>query len=357
MFDVPLSASMRFTEAAGVFLASCKAPETPSPIRFISKRTYDDYQSYLKTLGIFFGELPLNEIHLGHIRQYQRKRSMGDGFTRVIGNKKGREPVPSPAGAAKINAEISVLKKLMTMTGSWTPELAIAYKRYQVDDGDIEPALSPQEQDHFLSTAASNPEWYPVWWYALVALHVTFSSDEMRTIRIGDINLTFGSLSVNRKFGKNKNRRRTVAIEDPDCLYALERLIERAKELGGGTRPNHHLFPFCVHSNGNSRTYDHERPMGDTGLRKPFQAVRAAAGLPWFKLNGMRHTAITRLAEAGVPIAIIMKRAGHVTQRMSEHYTHISEQAERARIRLVSENKRRPITSVRPTVMPSKQTA
>jgi integrase len=43
----------------------------------------------------------------------------------------------------------------------------------------------------------------------------------------------------------------------------------------------------------------------------------------------MRHTAITRLAENGVAIAIIKARAGHMTDRMSEHYTHISEQAHR----------------------------
>lgn len=69
--------------------------------------------------------------------------------------------------------------------------------------------------------------------------------------------------------------------------------------------------------------------MGPTGIRKQFEAVRDAADLKWFNLNGWRHTAITRMAEAGIPIATIMARAGHCSPKMTAHYTHISMQAER----------------------------
>ena len=75
--------------------------------------------------------------------------------------------------------------------------------------------------------------------------------------------------------------------------------------------------------------YDGERPVTRWGLLKPFEDVRARAGLDWFCLNGLRHTAITRMAEAGISIGIIMSRAGHMTAKMTAHYTHVSEQAER----------------------------
>jgi integrase len=70
--------------------------------------------------------------------------------------------------------------------------------------------------------------------------------------------------------------------------------------------------------------------MSPTGIRKPFEEVRMYADVPWFPLNGWRHTAITRLAEQGRPMAFIKKKSGHVTDQMCEHYTHISEQAELA---------------------------
>jgi integrase len=89
--------------------------------------------------------------------------------------------------------------------------------------------------------------------------------------------------------------------------------------------------------------------MGETGLRKQFDAVRIAAGVPWFRFNGWRHTAITRLAEAGVPIATIMQRSGHVTMKMSEHYTHISEQAHRFAITSANSYQRRPVVSIAAT--------
>jgi len=45
--------------------------------------------------------------------------------------------------------------------------------------------------------------------------------------------------------------------------------------------------------------------------------------------NGWRHTAFTRWAEAGIPIATMMARGGHCSPKMTAHYTHISMQAER----------------------------
>ena len=198
------------------------------------------------------------------------------------------------------------------------------YLRLQEDDCDLPRALSPEEQDRFLMVASSRKEWQLVYWYSLVAVHLTFSTDEMRTIRIGDINLTSQLIAVNRRYGKNRYRRREIPICDGACQWAIERLIERSRDLAGG-EPHHFLFPFRKARN----NFDPERHMGDTGMRKQFEAIRAAAGVPWFRLNGWRHTAITRLAEAGVPIATIMARSGHVTAKMSEHYTHISEQAQR----------------------------
>jgi integrase len=40
--------------------------------------------------------------------------------------------------------------------------------------------------------------------------------------------------------------------------------------------------------------------MGESGIRKQFEAVREAAGVPCFNPNGWRHTAITRMAEADI---------------------------------------------------------
>jgi integrase len=75
--------------------------------------------------------------------------------------------------------------------------------------------------------------------------------------------------------------------------------------------------------------------MTESGLKKPWDEVRKAAGVPWFRIHDMRHTAITRMAEAGVPMPVIMSFSGHLTARMMAHYTQISEQAKRAAVAAV----------------------
>jgi site-specific recombinase XerD len=64
--------------------------------------------------------------------------------------------------------------------------------------------------------------------------------------------------------------------------------------------------------------------MTDSGLKRQWQEVREKTGLLWFRQYDLRHTAITRLAEAGTPLSVIMSMPGHVSEKMREHYTHIS---------------------------------
>jgi len=94
-------------------------------------------------------------------------------------------------------------------------------------------------------------------------------------------------------------------------------------------------------------------------MRKPFEYVRELAGVPHFNLNGWRHTAITRMAEAGVPIAVIQRRAGHVSPKMTDYYTHISEQVERQEMmRMGRRNgKAGPYNQSAPSTKPQPRTA
>lgn len=332
-----LKSSMSFREAADAFFRIRQAPNALGRVRYVSPRTQQDLAFYLKTLAKWFGDLRLDQIHLGHIRTYQHDRATGNGFTRKRGD---REEI-STAGAAKINREVWVLRRVMTAAGCWTPDMTAAMQELEEPDSDVPKALSLEEQERFLLTAATRPEWRTVWLYSMVALHTTFSSDEMRTIRQGDVNLTYGILGVNRKHGKNKYRRRDIALTDGACIWALGELIQRATELAG-RGPEMYLFPRAV-AKGH---YDGNLPMTVSGLRKPFEAVRDAAGVPWFNINGWRHTAITRLAEDGVPIAVIQRRAGHVSPRMTAHYTHISEGYER-QVMMAREGRRsQPVVSI-----------
>jgi hypothetical protein len=72
--------------------------------------------------------------------------------------------------------------------------------------------------------------------------------------------------------------------------------------------------------------------MSNSGMRKAWEAVRQAADVPWLRVHDLRHTAITRMAEAGVPIPVILSMAGHISTRMQQHYTAVSEFAKRCAV-------------------------
>jgi integrase len=275
---------MSFAEAAAAFDDWLSSPLSPDQARYRSKGTMRDCRTKIKALNKFFGRLKLGGIHLGQIREYQKVRFSNE-----------RNLWAHPAGADKINQEMGLMLRIMRLGNAYTSDIEKYYQTLQVDECEIPKALSPDEQERFLEVASSRPEWEVVYWYSLLAVHIAFSSDEIRTLRQGDINLTHQIIAVSRKAGKNTHRRREVPLTDPSCIWALNQLMERSYRLAGKS-PELHLFPKRLARN----QFDGSYHMGETGIRKQFEAVRDAAGVPCFNLNGWRHTAITRMAEAGI---------------------------------------------------------
>jgi integrase len=304
---------MTFAEAGAAFDEWLSNPMSSDQARYRAKGTMRDNRTKIRALNKFFGQLKLQDIHIGQLREYQRMRFSNDGNLWA-----------KPAGADKINQELGLALRIMRLGNAYSADIEKYYVTLQVDEAEIPKALSQDEQDRFLEIAASQLEWDVVYWYGLLAVHIAFSSDELRTLQQGDINMQHQIIGVNRRAGKNKYRRREVPLTDARALWALNQLMERSYRLAGKS-PELYLFPARV-SRGK---FDGNHHMGETGIRKQFEAVRDAAGVPWFNLNGWRHTAITRMAEAGIAIATIMARAGHCSPKMTAHYTHISSQAER----------------------------
>ncbi|MGC2404544.1 MAG: hypothetical protein WA510_32435, partial [Acidobacteriaceae bacterium] len=194
-----IRADMSFAEAAATFddWRSC----APDRARYRSHETLRDSRTKIKALNKFFGSLKLRDIHIGHIREYQKDRFSN-----------GRGLWAHPAGADKINQEIGLQLRIMRLGEAFTSDIEKYYQTLQVDEREIPKALSQEEQERFLDVAGSNPDWHIVWWYSELALHIAFSSDELRTLRQGDINLQHQIIAVNRRAGKNKYRRREVPL-------------------------------------------------------------------------------------------------------------------------------------------------
>jgi len=82
-----------------------------------------------------------------------------------------------------------------------------------------------------------------------------------------------------------------------------------------------HIFDKCGIET--TRVLDADR--NEIDKDSAYDGVRHHVTLAGF--HSLRHTWVSLQAMAGTPQAVIMKTVGHSTSAMTEHYTHISEQA------------------------------
>jgi integrase len=334
-----LTAEMFFGDAFDLWLshrlvATSFQGALSADVCYLKPKTIKDYRLCENALKKFFGRLTLGEIHVGHLREYQRARAYCDKEA----CRGGVGAWARPCGANRIRKEITLLLRILRAARLWGDEEKDFFRPLRRVENDVQRSMEPEEQRRFLAIAASREEWQFIHWYSVLALQTTASTNELRALRLADVMLSQGILQIRREGAKNKYRIRSIPLETPEVVWALGQLIERARLLGA-TSPHHYLFPI-QETKGH---YDPTRPMSDSGLKKRWNAVRAAAGLDWLRPYDLRHTAITRMAEAGVPIQVIMAFAGHMTLRMQQHYTAISMMSRRKWAQSVwGENSRKP---------------
>lgn len=327
-----LTPDLTFETAAAMFMAMrARRPDGPtlaagSPR--VRENTEKGYKRHTSALTLFFNVMKLSDIHWYHMRAYGVARTAGDPPFIRKRRPHDKQPTGTPVKPAQVNQELDFLKRLKNLALCWTSVDAEYYKltKLQASEEDVRRALTPEEQQHWLTVSSKQTRWDIVHWYSIVAFDTTMSAGELRCVRLGDVNLAQRLVSIPWPSAKNKYRRRTMAIENADVLWAFERLLGRAHALGCAD-PQDYLFPF--RDNRRKDAFIPQRPMSPSGIKKLWEEVREATNLLWFRQNDTRHTGATRLAEKGTPIDIILARMGHASERMRLHYTHISTAAQR----------------------------
>jgi integrase len=321
MYQSSFSADLTFSAAAKIFLELKDLDSIPGalPSRYVRENTVKGYKRHIASLNLFFEHAELGKIHLGNLRAYQAARFHGaQPFIRKR-RPHDKEARPCPCKPAQINQELCFLRSLMKRAKCWSDELKEYYEEIPEAESEVPRALTPEQQQMWIDVSRMQERWSVVHWYSIIAFDTLMSTNELRGLRIGDINLHHRQIDVPWPCSKNKHRHRPVSIDNADVLWAFDRLLGRAHDLGAKD-PQHYLFPFRP----NKQTVLVDRPMSGSGLKKAWQEVREASGLLWFRPYDTRHTGITRQAEAGVPMQVVMARAGHIDERMTRHYTHIA---------------------------------
>lgn len=349
MLCLALTTDLLFSEAFDTWI-SHRVFDTQGRVtaaRFIGAKTETDYRVCAKALEQYFGAYRLAEIDVPRIMDYQQLRNLNPpnprGEWRCHKGKALRGPFATeaeaarcaeklagewtvtqtlwahPAGSNRIRKEVDLLLRILKSAKLWDDEKKQALLRLRAEESGVQRALTTEEQHRLLHVAAMRPEWQLIHQYCIVALQTTASTNELRALRLGDVFLgPHPYIQIPRAGAKNKYRMRTIPLVTRDAEWAMEGLVARAQRLGS-SGPGDYLFPIQKHRG----EYDPSRPMTESGLKKPWDEVRKAAGLPRLRIYDLRHTGITRMAESNVPLPVAMSFAGHMTRKMQEHYQAI----------------------------------
>jgi integrase len=194
---------------------------------------------------------------------------------------------------------------------------------------DVGKALSPEEEKRLLealSVGISPNKSKAFGTIIRIALLTAMRCGEITRLKWEQIDLANRVVTVGRAKTASGSGRQIPM--NRDLFTVLSMHAHWFTERFGEARPELYLFPF-----GSPTPNDPTRPT--TTLKTAWTNVRKAAGLNC-RLHDLRHTALTKMAEAGVPESTMKALAGHMSAAMIERYSHIRMAAKRRAVEALS---------------------
>jgi integrase len=290
-----------FEKAAAAWLVARESERLAENTRRIERER-------MKPLLAAFRGRRLNTFTIDDVKAYQRVRGKA-------------------VGSRTINLETKLLRMILKEARCWAP-LSEDYKKLREDTRGPGIALSPEQERHLFETAGLNPAWDAAYFAGLLAVNTTMRGGELKGLRLRDLDLIGKAIVVERATTKTDAGRREIPLNET-ALWAVSRLVDRAQKLGA-SQPEHYLFPAFRYRRtkaGSVGGTGHDPTCHMKTWRTAWRSLRKAAGLPMLRFHDLRHTCITKLAEAGVPDHVLMSISGHISPEMIKHYSHIRSKA------------------------------
>jgi integrase len=291
----------------------------------------------LVQLRAYFKQEPLKAITAKRITEYRAWRS-----NQTVEKKRGGTlQVIKCAGPATLNAELGILRRILKRAKLWA-RVADDIKPLK-EPSTIGRALTEDDKQRLLKTAAMRPEWETAYLAAILCLNTTSRGCELKGLRWSDVDLFSRTLTIRKS--KTAAGERTIPLTDVACS-ALGRLRGRAESFGP-LEPAHYIFAAFVPK----FTFGGKKVIGYTvtgfdptthinSWRTAWRTLTKKAGLSSFRFHDLRHCAITSLAESGAADSTIMAIAGHVSRKMLERYSHVRMEAKRTAMETLAKSSR-----------------
>lgn len=155
---------------------------------------------------------------------------------------------------------------------------------------------------------------------------------ELLGLEWDDVDLVLGEINVHRT--RTVNSAGSVYVDTPKTAAGRRWLTIDAGTVDALARlkdaQEHSADTFGVWTSPYVATDPDGQPIHPLAITRRFQAIARKAGLPVIRLHDGRHTALTLALDAGVPMHVVSKRAGH--SRVSttlDTYSHRHHTADR----------------------------
>jgi integrase len=223
--------------------------------------------------------------------------------------------IEEKASGRTINMEVGELSRAIGKHWSFLwPKV-----RKQEERKDVGQALSPEEEKRLLEVAGSKKRWEHAAVIIRALLLTGMRSGELTGATWGQVDLERRVLTVGRaKTAAGTGRQIPM---NNDLFLLLTAHAEWFTGRFGATRPELYVFPF-----GKPAPSDPTRPT--TTLKTVWGSIRDEAMVSC-RLHDLRHTAATKMAEAGTPESTMLALMGHMSRAMMERYSHIRMAAKR----------------------------
>lgn len=211
---------------------------------------------------------------------------------------------------------------------------------------DVGKALSTAEERRLLDAATSQTSpnrSQTMGTFLRVALMTGMRSGEILGLTWGQVDLSKRVITVGRA-KTSSGTGRQIPING-DLVAVLSTHASWAQERFGMVEAGHYLFPF-----GKPTPSDPSQPMTD--ITGAWDALRERACVNC-RLHDLRHTAATKMAEAGVPESTMLALMGHMSRAMLERYSHIRMAAKREAVEALCALKPKADSEVSPTKSPT----
>jgi integrase len=272
-------------------------------------RTIEVQDLALKHLTPVFGKKLISDISPDDIARYQLARQREKASPRTI------------------NIEVTALRSVLIKHRVWGnigPDVRMLREPESVGR-----ALSTKEQEELLTQcrASRNRALYPI---VEVALNTGVRSNEIRHLRWSQLDFEKHALRVSHSktaYGENR-----VVPLNQRLAFVLELWSERFPDR----KPQHFVFPLEKYAGGGREetfgfvgncTYESDptRPAGS--WKKSWAAACKRAKIK-LRFHDTRHSAVTRLLEAGIDLERVARILGwspSTTTAMARRYGHLSQ--------------------------------